>query len=220
MPSRRAKPAAKKKAAAPAARGRRGKARRSGLIGGIGRLAYWAFVLMIWCGIVGAGVVVYYGARMPAATTWSIPDRAPNIKMVSVDGRLLANRGMTGGEAIGLHEMSPYIPQAVMAIEDRRFYSHFGIDPIGLARAMATNVMHGRFTQGGSTLTQQLAEEPVPETRPDARAQGAGGAAGALAGAEAYQGPDPRNVPQPGLFRLGRLWRGGRVAALFRQERA
>jgi penicillin-binding protein 1A len=156
VPSRRTKPAAKK--AAPASRGRRAKTRRSGLIGGIGRLAYWAFVLMIWCGIAGAGVVVYYGARMPAAATWSIPDRAPNIKIVSVDGRLLANRGMTGGESVGLYEMSPYIPQAVMAIEDRRFYSHFGIDPIGLARAMATNVMHGRFTQGGSTLTQQLAK--------------------------------------------------------------
>ena len=73
---------------------------------------------------------------MPAATTWSIPDRSPNVKIVSVDGTLLANRGMTGGEAVGLHEMSPYIPQAVMAIEDRRFYSHFGVDPVGLARAM------------------------------------------------------------------------------------
>ena len=123
-----------------------------------GRLFYWCFVLAIWGGIAGAGIVVYYGAKMPAATTWSIPDRSPNIKIVSVDGRLLANRGMTGGEAIGLHEMSPYIPEAVMAIEDRRFYSHFGIDPIGLARAMATNLMQGRYTQGGSTLTQQLAK--------------------------------------------------------------
>jgi len=156
VPSRRAKPKPAKKVATP--RGRTSRARRSGLIGGLGRLAYWGFVLMIWCGIAGAGVVIYYGAKMPAATTWSIPDRSPNIKIVSVDGRLLANRGMTGGEAVGLHEMSPYIPQAVMAIEDRRFYSHFGVDPIGLARAMATNLMHGRFTQGGSTLTQQLAK--------------------------------------------------------------
>jgi penicillin-binding protein 1A len=54
--------------------------------------------------------------------------------------------------------MSPYIPQAVMAIEDRRFYSHFGIDPIGLARAVFENVTSGRFSQGGSTLTQQLAK--------------------------------------------------------------
>jgi len=156
IPSRRGKSAPAKKAAVT--RGRKSKARRGGLIGGLGRLAYWGFVLAIWCGIATAGVVVYYGAKMPAATTWSIPDRSPNIKIVSVDGRLLANRGMTGGEAVGLHEMSPYIPQAVMAIEDRRFYSHFGVDPVGLARAMATNLMHGRFTQGGSTLTQQLAK--------------------------------------------------------------
>ncbi|TIU07163.1 MAG: penicillin-binding protein, partial [Mesorhizobium sp.] len=101
---------------------------------------------------------VYYGAKMPAATTWSIPDRAPNIKIVSVDGQLIANRGMSGGEAVGLNEMSPYIPEAVVAIEDRRFYSHFGIDPIGLTRAMVTNVLGGHFSQGGSTLTQQLAK--------------------------------------------------------------
>src|SRR5690606_21296789 len=92
------------------------------------------------------------------ATTWAIPDRAPNIKIVSVDGHLLANRGMSGGEAISLREMSPFIPEAVIAIEDRRFYSHFGVDPIGLGRAMATNVIGGRFSQGGSTLTQQLAK--------------------------------------------------------------
>lgn len=136
---------------------RRGKSGR-GLFGVFGRLIYWCFVLAIWGGIAAAGIVVYYGAKMPAATTWAIPDRAPNIKIVSADDRLIANRGMSGGEAVGLHEMSPYIPEAVVAIEDRRFYSHFGIDPIGLARAMVTNVIGGHFSQGGSTLTQQLAK--------------------------------------------------------------
>jgi penicillin-binding protein 1A len=119
---------------------------------------YWTMVLGIWAGIAGVGLVAYYGAQMPAAATWAVPDRPPNVRIVSVNGQLVANRGMTGGEAIGLHEMSPYIPQAVMAIEDRRFYSHFGVDPIGLARAMAGNVAAGRITQGGSTLTQQLAK--------------------------------------------------------------
>jgi penicillin-binding protein 1A len=95
---------------------------------------------------------------MPSATTWAIPDRPPNVKIVAVDGSLIANRGATGGEALGIHEMSPYIPQAVIAIEDRRFYSHFGVDPIGLTRAMVTNVTAGRLVQGGSTLTQQLAK--------------------------------------------------------------
>jgi penicillin-binding protein 1A len=141
----------------PARRRTRKKPHR-GLFRGLGRLFYWAFVLAIWAGIAAAGIVVYYGAQMPSATTWAIPDRPPNVKIVSADGQLLANRGMTGGEAVGLHEMSPYIPQAVMAIEDRRFYSHFGIDPIGLARAMLENLTSGRFSQGGSTLTQQLAK--------------------------------------------------------------
>jgi len=138
---------------------RRGNPRkRRGFFGGIGRLVYWAFVLAIWAGIAAAGIVVYYGAQMPSSTTWAIPDRPPNVKIVSVDGQLLAKRGMTGGEAVGLHEMSPYIPQAVMAIEDRRFYSHFGVDPFGLARALVGNLSRGRVSQGGSTLTQQLAK--------------------------------------------------------------
>jgi penicillin-binding protein 1A len=125
---------------------------------GIARLFYWMFVLAIW-GVIGvAGIVGYYGAKMPSATTWAIPERAPNVKIVAADGSLLANRGITGGEAMGLRDMSPYIPQAVVAVEDRRFYSHFGFDPVGFARAMGRNVMAGRMVQGGSTLTQQLAK--------------------------------------------------------------
>jgi penicillin-binding protein 1A len=147
----------RKAKAAPGKAAARRTAKRRGW-GVLGRLVYWTLVLALWGGIASAGLVIYYGAQMPAATTWAIPDRAPNIKIVSVDGHLLANRGMTGGEAVGLHEMSPYIPQAVMAIEDRRFYSHFGFDPIGLTRAMVENVLSGRFHQGGSTLTQQLAK--------------------------------------------------------------
>jgi len=65
---------------------------------------------------------------------------------------------MTGGESVSLQQMSPYIPEAVIAIEDRRFYSHFGVDPLGLARALVSNVLDGRISEGGSTLTQQLAK--------------------------------------------------------------
>lgn len=137
---------------------RGGRRKRRGSFGRFGRLVYWCFVLALWGGIGLAGVVTYYGAKMPSATTWAIPDRPPNVKIVSVDGKLIANRGVTGGEAIGLHEMSAYIPEAVIAIEDRRFYSHFGVDPLGLARAMVENVLTGSFSQGGSTLTQQLAK--------------------------------------------------------------
>ena len=141
---------------------KRASSRRRGTSGGffglIRRLFYWCIVLGIWGAIGVGGLVLYYGARMPSATSWAIPDRPPNIKILAVNGDAIANRGMTGGEALSLENMSPYIPQAVIAIEDRRFYSHFGIDPLGLARAMLTNVTSGRMVQGGSTLTQQLAK--------------------------------------------------------------
>ena len=158
VPSNR-KPAGgrKKSAKARAAKSRRrsgGAACSAGRAGCSTGASCWR----IWGGIAAAGIVVYYGAQMPSVADWAVPDRPPNVKIVSVDGKLVANRGMTGGEAVGLHEMSPYIPQAVIAIEDRRFYSHFGVDPIGLARAMVNNLTHGRFSQGGSTLTQQLAK--------------------------------------------------------------
>ena len=138
--------------------GGRGGTRRGGFVGAFRSLFYWCFVLAIWGGIGIAGVVAYYGARMPSASTWAVPDRSPNVKIVSVSNAVMANRGATGGEALLLGDMSPYIPEAVISIEDRRFYSHFGIDPVGLARAMVTNVFAGHMVQGGSTLTQQLAK--------------------------------------------------------------
>ncbi|CAH0338984.1 transglycosylase domain-containing protein [Rhizobium sp. CECT 9324] len=143
--------------AKPSARGRKAKpAPRSGF--GIGKLIYWCFVLSIWGGIAVGGLIFYYGMQMPSASSWSIPERPPNMKIVSVEGTVIANRGATGGEALPLEEMSPYIPQAVMAIEDRRFYSHFGVDPLGLARAVVNNLTGSGSLQGGSTLTQQLAK--------------------------------------------------------------
>jgi penicillin-binding protein 1A len=138
----------------------RSRARSSGggFFGFVRKAIYWSLVLCLWAGLGVAGLVVYYGSRMPSADTWAMPDRPPNIKIVDVNGALLANRGSTGGEAVPLDAMSPYIPQAVMAIEDRRYYHHFGVDPIGFARAMVSNVMAGRMVQGGSTVTQQLAK--------------------------------------------------------------
>ncbi|TDH37873.1 PBP1A family penicillin-binding protein [Pseudohoeflea suaedae] len=137
---------------------RRNTGGRSRLVSFIRKSFYWAFVLGIWVAIGVTGIVAYYAARMPSASTWAIPDRPPNVRIVSVNGDLMANRGVTGGEAVSLSEMSPYIPEAVMAIEDRRFYYHFGFDPIGFTRAVVTNLLSGHTIQGGSTITQQLAK--------------------------------------------------------------
>ncbi|MBX3597749.1 MAG: penicillin-binding protein [Rhizobiaceae bacterium] len=151
-------PSGRKRKQKATAKTPRRKARRRGGMGLLGRLVYWSLVLCIWAGIAGLGVAAFYGAQLPSATTWAVPKRPPNVKIIGADDKLLANRGVTGGEALGLHEMSPYIPQAVIAIEDRRFYSHFGIDPLGVGRALMSNIIGGRTAQGGSTLTQQLAK--------------------------------------------------------------
>ncbi len=122
------------------------------------RLIKWCFILAIWGAIAVAAYVGYVALKMPQASTWNIPQRPPNVRIIDRNGFLIANRGTTGGEALSLKEMSPWISKAVVAIEDRRFYDHYGVDPIGIARAMVTNIIHSRSKQGGSTLTQQLAK--------------------------------------------------------------
>jgi penicillin-binding protein 1A len=63
-----------------------------------------------------------------------------------------------GGAAVPLRELPAYVPNAFIAIEDRRFYSHYAVDPLGIARAAFADILHHGAAQGGSTLTQQLAK--------------------------------------------------------------
>ena len=104
------------------------------------------------------GVVVWVGAHLPAIQSLEIPKRPPTIQIVGLDGSVLASRGEMAGTNVALKDLPPYLPKAFIAIEDRRFYSHYGVDPIGIARAAVANVLHRGVSQGGSTLTQQLAK--------------------------------------------------------------
>ena len=160
-PTNKRKPAKKPAKSGPARRKqnkRKQTRKRGGLFGFFGKAIYWCFVLGLWGAIGVAGIVGYYASKLPQSTSWAIPKRPPNAKIVSTNGILIANRGITGGAAMRLDEMSPYIPMAVIAVEDRRYKSHFGFDPIGFTRAMVRNVMAGRLVEGGSTITQQLAK--------------------------------------------------------------
>src|SRR3954467_6632425 len=124
----------------------------------LGRLFYWGAVLGLWAAIAGVGVVIYVGAHLPAIQSLEIPKRPPTIQIVGLDGSVLAQRGEMAGANVSLKDLPPYLPKAFIAIEDRRFYSHYGVDPIGIARAAVTNILHRGVSQGGSTLTQQLAK--------------------------------------------------------------
>jgi penicillin-binding protein 1A len=123
-----------------------------------GRLFYWGTTLAIVAMIAAGGVVYYYWMQMPPVTSWSVPERAPNIRVVASDGRLISNRGKSGGEAVSIHELPAYVPAAFVAIEDRRFYDHFGIDLVGLAAVAVESVKAGEITRGASTITQQVAK--------------------------------------------------------------
>ncbi|KAB0267928.1 transglycosylase domain-containing protein [Microvirga brassicacearum] len=122
------------------------------------KLFYAGVVLCLWGIIAVGGVVAYYAAKLPPIDELTVPKRPPNIAIMASDGSLLANKGETGGRTMAIKELPPYLPKAFIAIEDRRFYDHWGIDPVGIARALYRNLNRGGVSQGGSTLTQQLAK--------------------------------------------------------------
>lgn len=124
----------------------------------IGRLFYWTAVLGLWAAIAVVGLVIYVGAHLPPIQSLEIPKRPPTIQITGLDGSVLASRGEMAGANVSLKDLPPYLPKAFIAIEDRRFYSHYGVDPVGIARAAVANLMHRGVSQGGSTLTQQLAK--------------------------------------------------------------
>ncbi len=142
---------------------KRRKARGAGGSGsGFGRFvrraAYWAAVLAVWSTVALAAVLGYFFAKLPPTADWTVPKHAASVQILASNGGLITNRSDTGGASLSLDDMPPYLPEAVISIEDRRFYHHFGVDPIGLARAMVTNIRAGGIVQGGSTITQQLAK--------------------------------------------------------------
>ncbi|MFC3310374.1 transglycosylase domain-containing protein [Blastomonas aquatica] len=86
------------------------------------------------------------------------PIAPPEITLLAADGTPIARSGAVVEEPVVVDRLPSHVVQAFLAIEDRRFYSHWGIDPRGLARALWANVSGDSGTQGGSTITQQLAK--------------------------------------------------------------
>jgi len=114
----------------------RKKGSRGGKGGGrspLGRLIYWGFVLTLWLLILAIGALVWVGAHLPSIQALEIPKRPPTVQITGLDGRVFATRGEMSGADIPLKEMPAHLPRALIAIEDRRFFSHHGVDPIGVA---------------------------------------------------------------------------------------
>jgi penicillin-binding protein 1A len=123
-----------------------------------GRLLRFALFVGLWCFIAGLGVVGFFALTLPDTGDLTGMQRKPSVTLLATDGSLIATYGDLFGEPLHLKDMPKYLPAAVIDTEDRRFYSHFGVDPIGLARAAFANLRAHHVVQGGSTITQQLAK--------------------------------------------------------------
>ena len=76
-------------------------------------------------------------------------------------GNEIGHRGIIHEDSVPIEDLPDHLVKSVLATEDRRFFEHFGIDVLGLTRAMSENVRANSVVQGGSTITQQLAKKPV-----------------------------------------------------------
>jgi len=154
------RPASQRRAAAPAkARGAAGPAakaapRRRWRF----RLLKWLLILAIWGALAVGAMLVWFARDLPRPEAALDAARRPSLVLTDRNGATFATFGDVVGEPLRLKDMPAYLPAAAVAVEDRRFWSHPGFDFIGLARAVWVNVTTGRLSQGGSTITQQVAK--------------------------------------------------------------
>ena len=117
--------------------------------------------LLVICGVAAAGAIVAFSPtpaeRYPLANTLDVPSKRELLLLTSA-GVPFARRGGCVASRVTADELLKHFIDALLAMEDRRFYRHLGIDPVGILRAANVNVKAGRVVQGGSTLTQQLAK--------------------------------------------------------------
>ncbi len=107
------------------------------------------------------GIVFYFYAQMPPVSDLLDARARGSVTMLDRDGQVYAWRGETFGGQITADTVSPYLHDAVIATEDKRFYRHFGVSPRGIASAISINMSEGRGPlegNGGSTITQQVAK--------------------------------------------------------------
>jgi penicillin-binding protein 1A len=120
----------------------------------IGRYISWALAIAFLIFFVTVG---WLAVTAPLSKSLE-PIAPPAITLTSADGRIIGRRGAVVDRPVDVRKLPPHVGQAFIAIEDRRFYSHWGIDPHGIIRAAWHNLRAGGVREGGSTITQQLAK--------------------------------------------------------------
>ena len=120
-------------------------------------ILYWTAVGGIWCAIALVAIIAVFAQGLPDTSKLYDIKRQPSITYLDRSGAVLAIRGSQYAPPVDVDSLPPYVPAAFVAIEDRRFYHHFGFDIEGIIRSAMANLHAGRSVQGGSTITQQLA---------------------------------------------------------------
>ena len=118
---------------------------------------YWGAVAAVWLVIFTAGFLAVFAYGLPDTSKLYQVQRQPSISYLDRSGVLVAVRGSQFAPPVNLDQLPPYVPAAFVAIEDRRFYHHFGFDPVGMVRMVFVDLRQHRYAQGASTITQQLA---------------------------------------------------------------
>jgi penicillin-binding protein 1A len=118
---------------------------------------YWSAVVGVWAAIILVVAVAILARDLPDTSKLYDIKRQPAISYLDRSGALIAVRGSQYAPPVDIDSLPAYVPAAFVAIEDRRFYHHFGFDVMGIARSAMANLRAGRSVQGGSTITQQLA---------------------------------------------------------------
>ncbi|HTO84127.1 MAG TPA: PBP1A family penicillin-binding protein [Methylomirabilota bacterium] len=121
-------------------------------------LLRWGLLFGSWGTLAALCFLGWLAYDLPDVSRLNEIRRQPSITLLADDGSVIASYGDLYGQTVKLSDLPAYLPHAVIATEDRRFYHHFGLDPLGLARAAYINLRYWRLTQGGSTITQQLAK--------------------------------------------------------------
>ncbi len=122
------------------------------------RLLNWVLTIGLIGSVVVGLMLVWFARDLPRPEVALDTPRRPSLVLQDNTGRTYATYGDVVGEALRLPDLPPALPEAVVAVEDRRFWQHHGIDLQGLARAAWVNLRAHRLLQGGSTLTQQVAK--------------------------------------------------------------
>ena len=154
-PPRRAKATPARKTTGTGARGSRRRPPRKSLGR---RVLSWCILASVWGMVALVGVIAYFAYTLPDIDKAADTGRRPGIVLLGADNRPVIATGDLYGERVRVRTLPKHVPQAVLAIEDRRFYEHTGVDILGVLRALWVNLMEGGVRQGGSTITQQLAK--------------------------------------------------------------